>query len=407
MARSAYKDEPWPDLDLLGEVSPVEGYDFIQDSVLTTPTVNPLAPTSDHTEWLEKHFPHIATSPMADRHERVWTWFDSIVAGCPPPDPLVEIWGRGGAKSTTIQLGVAYIGAKLSRQFVLYVSETQDQATEHVQTIADFLEEIGVEKLTGAFGNQKGWRKGQLRTAHGFNVMPFGLDTAARGIKLGKFRPGLIVFDDIDGTEDTARTTSKKIRAITKKLLPAGSSDCAIAFAQNLLIEDGVVAQLNDGRADFLQNRKCHLEVAVRGLETEPRVDEDGRTRHYIIGGEATWSGQSLEVCQRQIHDWGITAFREEAQHEVQGIRGYFFDEKQFAIIEIEGFDPSSIVRICRAWDFAGTQGAGDFTVGVLMGLLANGQVIIVDVVRAQLSPDNQDHLVRLVTAWDKECWGS
>lgn len=366
---------------------------------------NLFAGYESYEEWLQALFPDIAHAPMAERHHRAWRWFESLELNAPPPLPIVEIWGRGGAKSMTLQLGVAYTGARLARQFVLYVSETQDQANEHVQTIADLLEEIGVAKAVGAFGNQKGWRKGQLRTAHGFNVMPFGLDTAARGIKLGKFRPDLMIFDDIDGSEDTAKTTAKKIRSITKKLLPAGAANCAIAFAQNLVCEDGVVAQLYDGRADFLQSRVCNLDVAVRGLETESRIDEDGRTRHYIVKGEATWEGQNLEICQRQIHEWGITSFREEAQHEVQGVRGYFFDEKQFVIVD--EIDASSIVRVVRAWDLAATQGAGDFTVGVLMGITANGVIWILDVVRAQLSPDNADRLQKMVTEWDRSVWGS
>lgn len=344
---------------------------------------------------------------MSQRHTRVWDWLESLEDDKPPPESLIEIWGRGGGKSTTLELGVAYIADQLSRRFALYLCETQDQAVEHTQSIADYLERLGVQKLTGAFGNQKGWRKGQLRTEHGFNVMPFGLDTAARGIKLGDYRPDLVIVDDIDGTEDSAKTTAKKIRNLTKKIIPAGAWNCAIIGVQNLVHEDGIFAQLQDGRADFLQNRHVSLEVAVQGLETEARICEDGRTRFFIVNGTATWEGQNLDTCQRQIHDWGHQAFREEAQHEVQSIRGYFFAEKQFKIVPRDEFDYSSVLKVVRAWDFAATQGAGDFTVGVLMGLLANGIIVILDVVRAQLSPDNQDQLVRIITAWDKENWGA
>jgi phage terminase large subunit-like protein len=353
--------------------------------------------------WLAKHFPHVATAPMAERHERVWEWFDAIQPGEQPPRPRVEIWPRGGAKSTTIELGTAYVGARLARQFVLYISETQAQADEHVQSIADHLESLGIKRLVGEFGNARGWRKGQLRTKTGFNVVALGLDTAARGLKLGKFRPDLIVLDDIDGTEDTSRTIAKKIRAITKKLLPAGSGDCAVIVAQNLVHEDGIVAQLYDGRADFLEDRDCFLDVAVRGLQTEPRTDEDGATRHYIVGGTPTWVGQSIEVCQSQIQKWGLLAFLEEAQHEVHALAGYFFDEKQFQIVD----EFPTLLRVVRAWDTAATQGGGDYTVGVLMGISANGVLWVLDVVRAQLSSDNVQRLMDLVTEWDRSIWGN
>ncbi|OJU64518.1 MAG: hypothetical protein BGO01_20630 [Armatimonadetes bacterium 55-13] len=394
-------------MDVWGQLGAVEGFQFCEtmDTQSDPLVYDALYPGDGWRSWIKQYFPHVASKPFAKRHERVWDWFDSLEFNCPPPDPDIEIWGRGGAKSTTLELGVAYVGAKLSRPFVLYVSETQDQAREHVQSIGDYLEAIGVQRLTGVFGNQKGWRKDQLRTAHGFNVMALGLDVAARGIKLGSFRPGLIVFDDLDGTEDTAKTTAKKIRQITKKLLPAGSTDCAVIGGQNLIIPDGIFAQLYDGRADFLANRQVHLEPAVINLQTEGRVCEDGRTRHFIIGGDPTWVGQDLEVCQKQIFDWGILAFREEAQHEVYAGTGYFFDEK--AAIIVQEFNADSIVRIVRAWDTAATQGAGDFTVGVLMALTANGVVWILDVVRAQLSSDNVDALVAMVTAWDRSRFGA
>jgi hypothetical protein len=38
----------------------------------------------------------------------------------------------------------------------------------------------------------------------------------------------MMIFDDIDGELDTIETTDKKETIITKKLLPAGSKDCAI-----------------------------------------------------------------------------------------------------------------------------------------------------------------------------------
>jgi phage terminase large subunit-like protein len=332
----------------------------------------------------------------------VWEWFESLEPGKPPPDPLIEIWGRGGAKTSTFQLGTVRVGVKLSRQFVLYLSETQDQAREHVAGIGDMLEELGIKRLTNAFGNAKGWRKDQLRTDTGFNVVALGLDTAARGIKLGKFRPDLIIFDDIDGTEDTAKTTAKKRRAITKKLLPAGSSLCAVIGGQNLVIPDGIFAELYDGRADYLQNRVCHLETAVIGLETEARVCPDGRTRHFITSGQATWDGQSLEICQRQIHDWGIQAFKEEAQHDVYATAGYFFNPKHIEIVD----EIPEMLRVVRAWDIAATHGGGDFTVGFLLGITANKVEWILDVVRAQLGPEEVGKIKDIVTAWDRKVWG-
>jgi phage terminase large subunit-like protein len=57
---------------------------------------------------------------------------------------------------------------------------------------------------------------------------------------------------------------------------------------------------------------------------------DDGRTRYVIIDGEATWAGQSLAVCERQINEWGLSAFLSEAQHDVQEAGGGMFDHLDY-----------------------------------------------------------------------------
>ena len=81
-----------------------------------------------------------------------------------------------------------------------------------------------------------------------------------------------VSYHDMGGTMHaanvriTSKSTAKKIRLITKKFLPAGSRQCAVIGAQNLVIEDGVFGQLMDGRADFLQNRQVSVERACGSM---------------------------------------------------------------------------------------------------------------------------------------------
>jgi hypothetical protein len=277
-------------------------------------------------EWLEENFPDIAKSEPAHRHVLVWEWISRLVPGIKPPS-FIAIWPRGGAKSSTVELGVAYVGARLTRRFALYICETQDQADEHVGNIAKLFEEMGVDRAVGKYGNSKGWKRDQLRTANGFNVTGIGIKTAARGIRLDKYRPDLIIIDDVDGKEDTKKTTLKKIRTLTQSLLPAGSSDAAVIFVQNKIQKDGIAAQLSDGRADFLTDREpISEEPAVRDLVVERRQREDGTWFWKIVKGIATWAGQSLEICEKQIAQWGYTAFLQEAQHDVDIAEGGLWD---------------------------------------------------------------------------------
>jgi hypothetical protein len=274
-----------------------------------------------YPDWLARHFAAYTTAPMAARHTRVWEWFAALRPGV-RPRARIEAWPRGGAKSTTIELACAYVGSQPDpgRHFVLYVSETQAQADKHVQAIATMLERVGSARAVNRFGASRGWRRTEVRAANGFNVVAFGLDSGMRGVKLDEFRPDLIVFDDFDGRHDTEATVQKKIDIITETILPAGSADVAVIVVQNLVHEDSIMARLTDGRADFLHDREPPVvERAVNDLTVERTIDANGMPRYVITGGTETWAGQDLDTCERQINDWGWTAFEREAQQEVAG----------------------------------------------------------------------------------------
>lgn len=265
--------------------------------------------------WLRAYFPRATRAPMAERHLRLWDWFESLEAGV-KPDAAVELWPRGGAKSATSELGVARVGAKLTRHFCLYVSGTQAQANKHVTAIAARFDALGIGRAVNRYGHSLGWRLDLLRTENGFNVLALGLDAAARGIRIEDFRPDLIIFDDVDERHDSAAAVEKKITTVTETVLPTGSPDAAILFVQNIPHKDSIAARFVDGRADFMLNRTVHVEPAVEDLEYAPDPQPDGSLRWKITGGRETWAGQSIEVCEKQFNEWGPRAFLREAQHE-------------------------------------------------------------------------------------------
>lgn len=283
--------------------------------------------------WLARYFPAYVRHPFADHHLRFWAWIWAITLGQRPP-PFVAIWPRGGAKSTSAELAVAAVGARNSRRYVLYVSETQDQADDHVGNIGTLLESPGIGRdyprlggrLVGKFGNAKAWRRNRLRTAAGFTVDALGLDTAARGVKLDNQRPDLIVLDDVDNEADTPAITAKKVLAITRKLLPAGAEDTAVLFIQNLVHPNSIAAMLADGRADFLADRQTSGPIPACDDLTYEQTPGGFR----VTGGTPTWPGQDLQTIQNQIDTWGLTAFLAEAQHQVEPPPGGMFDHLDF-----------------------------------------------------------------------------
>lgn len=325
----------------------------------------------DFCLWLAAVLPDYFRARMAPHHDQFWRWVWAIEKGS-RPDPLVKILARGGAKSTGAEGATVAVGARGTRRYGLYICGTQDRADDHVATISEMLESERVsilypelaEKKLGKHGNSKGWRRNRLWTASGFVVDAIGLDVASRGVKLGEDRPDWLVLDEIDGRHDSAVTTQKKIETLTEGIIPAGSADVATLAVQNLVHRDSVFAQLADGRAEFLRRRTVIGPIpALRDF----RVDPDG-----TIQGTPTWEGQNLDTCRAQADDWGLRAFRREAQHEVQEAEGALWSRPQIGAMRrdvpevgwkkgVVMIDPSGgdgpdndecgIVAACRGFD--------------------------------------------------------
>lgn len=293
-------------------------------------------------EWLHLLFPTYASQPFAQRHVDFWLWIESIEKG-ERPRPFVAIWSRAGAKSTSAELACVRVGAKHSRKYIWYCCGTQEQADKHVETIASMLESDAMmihhpalaERKLSKYGHSRGWRRQRLRTRSSFTIDSIGLDVATRGAKVEEQRPDMIVFDDIDEKHDTMHTVKRKIETITTNILPAGSPDLAVLFIQNLIHPNSIASQLVRDEAPFLVDRIVSgPHPAVENLVVEQRKDKNGVTHYQIMGGKATWSGQSLPMCQTQIETWGLTAFLQEAQHEVTEAPGGIYNHIEFAHIE-------------------------------------------------------------------------
>lgn len=296
----------------------------------------------DWRDWLKSAAPGLTV--FADRHVRLWDWFEAL-AHDTAPLARIEDWPRGGGKSSSVELGTTYAGTTKRRTFALYVSGTQVKADTHVQAIAGILERLGIARAVNRYNQSKGWTQQRLRAANGFNVVSFGLDAGARGVKLDDYRPDLIILDDVDDRHDSMTTVQKKIETITQSIMPSGASHCAHLFVQNTIHTHSVMAQLIDGRAAFLLRREpIIVEPAIIDLMYEETREGD-QLRYVITGGAPTWDGQDIATCERQINDWGLTAFLREAQHDVMNIVGSMFSHLDFEAIRI---DRDSVPELLR-----------------------------------------------------------
>ncbi len=274
-----------------------------------------------YSEWTKKNFPDLVNKPFGARHLRLGKWFEDLSPDVTPL-PRVEVWPRGGGKSSSAEFGTVYLCMKKTRKVVLYVCGTQDKADKHIQDVSTLMERVGIQRKVTQYGHSKGWTKRELRTSTGFIVAGIGLDKAIRGVKYDGARPDVIIFDDIDEDGDSSHRIELKIGLITKAIIPSGATNVALLFIQNLIHPDGVFTQLADGRADFLSNREvAPIEPAVTNLVLKPYKDADNIQKYEIVGGQATWEGQNLEVCQKQLNEMGRKAFMLECQHDIFGDR--------------------------------------------------------------------------------------
>ena len=316
---------------------------------------------ADWQKWLTTLFgPWVSDAtgrpiPFASHQGQLWDWVWSIRRGQKPP-PFIAIWPRGGAKSTSAEMAAVALGAMGRRRYCLYISATQEQADDHIQNIGALLESplfaqyypAAAQRLLGKYGSSKGWRRNRLRTSNGFTADAIGLDTAARGVKLEEIRPDLLILDDLDEELDGPPATEKKITVLTRKLLPAGSSDSAVLAIQNLVIPDGIFSRLAgiDGstRADFLQNRIVSgpfPAIADPEILVHPTTN-----RIHLVGGKALWEGQNLQKCQQQIDEWGYSSWLVEAQQEVDIPLGGLFANIDFDRIHVQLSDVPELVRV-------------------------------------------------------------
>lgn len=309
--------------------------------------------------WLRAIYPEIVSAPFAPHHHDFWQWAWSIEADTMPREHKVVIWNRGGAKSMSMELACVAWGAMQQRRYVLYVCDTQERANDHVGTTISELFEASelarhyprfARRLISEYGVSRGWRINRLRTGTGFTIDAIGLDKAVRGVKLGRFRPDVVVLDDIDGQNDTEGTTRKKVGLITRGLLPAGAPHLAVMGGQNLIHPTGVFARLaglvpaGTPFSEFLASASVSGPVpAVEGLVIARRPDPDrpGREKATIIQGEPTWEGLSIEKCQAALDLSGETGFMAEYQHKVDALEGAMYEKVLPTIerVKVDGID--------------------------------------------------------------------
>lgn len=331
--------------------------------------------------WLPSVFPRVFTKPFGPHHAEFWDWTWSVERDV-TPQAVVCLWSRDHAKSSSMEIAIIAMHARDARDYALFVSSTQTGASRHLRSMAALLESPEVaavypklaDREINKFGHSRGWNREQLRTASGLTVEAIGLDTFARGIRADDLRPDTLAFDDLDSATDTPYMTEKKIDIVTKTLLPASGDHCAVMGGQNMIHGKSMFARLarmeGAPEADWLADRKVIGPIpAIWNFEWAKSGDGDG---YIITGGQASWEGMPLELCQQHLSKDGLTSFLVERQHSEAELGGGIFGDVDFDAITVSEAELPDFRYVCTWVDPAVTAKKNSDSCGIVIDALGS-----------------------------------
>jgi hypothetical protein len=247
-----------------------------------------------------------------------------------------EFWGRGLAKSATIEAARIMYGSVLDGGYSLIVSETDDQAQEHLGNCRILIEHPDSKLLTyypnmaitetadALKGMPTADRKEMFICKNGWILRAKGLAAKMRGLRVGNQRPTEIALDDIDDVNDSLMVSMNKERLVTASILPVlDKQRLIIDFGQNLITEHSFATRLYNGKSDALAERTIFgVTNAFTHLDVESKFDETGKLRHFIKQSSiASWQGLNIDTAQRFLDNSGLKTFLAEYQNEFNQYR--------------------------------------------------------------------------------------
>jgi predicted phage terminase large subunit-like protein len=216
---------------------------------LKTNRASRLALTRQSFDWFfHLYFSHYISHKTADfQHEMM------AKASNPLIEHLVIMAFRGSGKSSivTTAFPIWAIVGELEKKYVLIVSQTQQQANQHLKNIAQELEgnEL-MKKDLWPYDFEQNETGASVLTLPKFQakIIALGREQSMRGLRNGPYRPDLIISDDV---EDSNSTKTSQGRAstfnwFTGELLPLGGFNTKYITIGNLLHRDSLLMRLRE-----------------------------------------------------------------------------------------------------------------------------------------------------------------
>lgn len=259
---------------------------------------------------------HYITYPTAQFQKEMMA-----IAENPNLKMAIVVAFRGSAKSTIFTLAYALwavLGIQ-QKKFIVILSQTQNQARQHLLNIKRELESNDLLRLDlGPFKEESDYWGSLALYIPKYNakIIAASSEQSIRGLRHGSKRPDLIIGDDIEDlvSVKTKEGRDKAFEWFSGDVLPSGDLNTKTVVIGNLLHEDSLLMRL----------RQAISEGNLRGIfRSFPLVDENGKilwpgkfpdnksTEDFklSIGSESAWQREFLlrimpEDEQVVFKDW-------------------------------------------------------------------------------------------------------
>jgi len=213
---------------------------------------------------------------------------------------------RGSAKTTimTTSFPIWAITGMLQKKFVLILSQTQQQARLHLTNIKRELENNDLLKEDiGPFEEfSDEWAANSIVLKnYGARIVAASTEQSIRGIKHGRFRPDLVICDDVEDLNSvkTREGRDRTFSWLTGEVLPIGDDHTKVVIVGNLLHEDCLLMRL---KQHFEAGKMNGRFLSVPLISEDDQIAWPGRypdmaaieKQKQSIGNEAAWYREYL-----------------------------------------------------------------------------------------------------------------
>ena len=225
-----------------------------------------------------------------------------------------------------------------------------------------------------------------------------GLRSVGIGSKISGHPADAMLLDDLaDGVQDAIGAKGESVwRTVSSSLAQRLQSRAWLSVLATRWAAGDVPGRYLDLEGqDFCQ-------VVIPAVHDDPKFDDPlGRE----LGEVAVPERFTLAQTHQRIRVLGgLESPLAQAlyQQKPAAISAGHFRREMWGMVSL---DPADLLYLARGWDLAGTEGGGDATAGVLVGVTVDGQVCIVDIFHDRLGTGGVREAMRRVAEADADSW--